>query len=90
MIEEHFGERAIQFKMSDYPGREILSNLEGVTDVFEGDEGEIILYTGSIPITISALLVLVEGRETALSELSIRQSTLEDVFIKLTGKRIRD
>jgi len=90
MIEEHFGERAIQFKMTDYPGREVLSNLEGVTDVFEGDEGEIILYTGSIPVTISALLGLVEGRETALSELSIRQATLEDVFIKLTGKRIRD
>ena len=90
MIEEHFGERAIQFKMTDYPGREVLSALKGVTDVFESDEEEIILYTGSIPSTISALLRLVEGREAGLSELSIRQATLEDVFIKLTGKTIRD
>ncbi|HEY48777.1 MAG TPA: ABC transporter ATP-binding protein [Dehalococcoidia bacterium] len=89
LIKEHFAESAIQFKMTGYPGREALVALKGVTDVIEeGDE--IILYTGSIPVTISALLELASSRSAELSDLSIRHADLEDVFIKLTGKRIRD
>jgi ABC-2 type transport system ATP-binding protein len=90
MIEEHFKESAVQFKMSDYPGPEVLAELAGVTNVINEDGGEIILYTSHIPSTISSLLDMASKRSAELSELSIRQATLEDVFLKLTGKRIRD
>lgn len=89
MIEEHIKESAIQFKMTNYPGEEVLTNLTSVTKAIkEGDD--IILYTNNIPAAISALLDLASANSSELSELFIRQATLEDVFLKLTGKRIRD
>ncbi len=89
MIDEHFKESAIQFRMTDYPGREAMSGLAGVTNIAE-EEDEIILYTENISATIPALLNFSASKSTELSDLSIRQATLEDVFLKLTGKRIRD
>jgi len=89
MIEEHIKESAIQFKMTNYPGDEILAGLTGVTKAIrEGDE--VLLYTSDIPAAITALLSLAAERSAALSELYVRQATLEDVFLRLTGKRIRD
>jgi len=89
MIEEHIKESAIQFKMTNYPGEEVLANLTNITKAIkEGDD--IILYTNNIPAAISALLDLASANSSELSELFIRQATLEDVFLKLTGKRIRD
>jgi ABC-2 type transport system ATP-binding protein len=89
MIEEYIKESAIQFKMTNYPGQEVLTNLAGVTKVVK-EEDEVILYTDNIPSTISELLALASARSSELSDLFIRQATLEDVFLKLTGKRIRD
>ena len=89
MIDEHIRESTIQFKMTNCPNTEALTKLTGVTKVVnEGDE--IILQTNNIPSSISALLELASARSSKLSELFVRQATLEDVFLKLTGKRIRD
>ena len=89
MIEKYIKESAIQFKMTNYPGEEVLTNLTSVTKAIkEGDD--IILYTNNIPAAVSSLLDLASANSSELSELFIRQATLEDVFLKLTGKRIRD
>jgi ABC-2 type transport system ATP-binding protein len=89
LIESNIKESAIQFKMKEYPGDQVLASLPDVTKVIkEGDD--IVIYTSNIPIAIAGLLGLASQRSTELSELSVRQATLEDVFLKLTGKRIRD
>jgi len=89
LIESNIKESAIQFKMKDYPGDQALTSLPDVSKVVrEGDD--IIVYTSSIPSAISGLLAMASQRSTELSEISVRQATLEDVFLKLTGKRIRD
>jgi ABC-2 type transport system ATP-binding protein len=89
LIESNIKESAIQFKMKDYPGDQVLTSLPNVSKVVrEGDD--IIIYTGDIPSAISGLLAMASQRSAELSELSVRQATLEDVFLKLTGKRIRD
>jgi ABC-2 type transport system ATP-binding protein len=89
LIESNIRESAIQFKMKDYPGDQVLSSLPDVSKVIrEGDD--VIIYTNNIPSAISGLLAFASGRGAELSELSVRQATLEDVFLKLTGKRIRD
>jgi len=89
LIESNIKESAIQFKMKDYPGDQVLTSLPDVSKVVrEGDD--IIIYTHNIPSAISGLLSMASQRSTELSELSVRQATLEDVFLKLTGKRIRD
>jgi ABC-2 type transport system ATP-binding protein len=89
LIESNIKESAIQFKMKEYPGDQVLASLPDVSKVIkEGDD--IIVYTNNIPSVISALLNLASQLSTELSELSVRQASLEDVFLKLTGKRIRD
>ena len=89
MIEENFKESAVQFKMENQPGKEVLAELAGVTHSVT-EEDEITLYSDNIPATISALLDLSSHMSSELSNLFVRQATLEDVFLKLTGKRIRD
>ena len=89
LIESNIKESAIQFKMKEYPGDQVVASLPDVSRIVkEGDN--IVVYTNNIPSVISALLSLASQRSTELSELSVRQATLEDVFLKLTGKRIRD
>jgi ABC-2 type transport system ATP-binding protein len=89
MIEQNFKESAIQFKMKRHPEESALAALPGVTKVVV-EEDDITLYSKDIPATISALLQLASGISSNLSDLFVRQATLEDVFLKLTGKRIRD
>lgn len=95
MIEEHFKERAVQFKMARYPTPEALAGLAGITHIVREEKGnlgeeEIVLYSNNIPATISSLLELASGMNSELNDLFIRQASLEDVFLKLTGRRIRD
>jgi ABC-2 type transport system ATP-binding protein len=89
LIESNIKESAIQFKMKDYPGDQALSRIPGVSKVVQ-EGGDIIVYTNNIPSVISGLLDMAAQRSDELSELAVRQATLEDVFLKLTGKRIRD
>ncbi len=89
LIEAHTRQSAIQFKMNDYPGDEVITGLAGACQVHR-DGDDIIVYTNNIPSTIAALLEMARQRSTEISELFVRQPTLEDVFLKLTGKRIRD
>ena len=89
LIDSNIRESAIQFKMKEYPGDQVITGLPDVSKVVrEGDD--IIVYTNNIPSAISGLLGMASQRSAELSELSVRQATLEDVFLKLTGKRIRD
>src|SRR5512136_690095 len=89
LIESNIKESAIQFKMKDYPGDQTLNSLPDVSKIHR-DGDDIIVYTSNIPSAISGLLGMASQRSAQLSELSVRQATLEDVFLKLTGKRIRD
>jgi len=95
MITEHFKERAIQFKMTDYPSEEALAGLSGVTHIAtekrgNEEEEETVLYSDNITATIAALMDLAAGMNSDVYDLFVRQASLEDVFLKLTGRRIRD
>ncbi len=89
MIDRNFRESAIQFRIDGHSGHDTMTGLPGVTGV-AGEDEEVIIYTENISATIPALLELASSSGTELSDMSIRQATLEDVFLKLTGKRIRD
>jgi ABC-2 type transport system ATP-binding protein len=89
MIKQNFKESAIQFRMKNAPGQSVLAALKGVTHLVI-DEEDITIYSENIPATIAALLDIATHNGTDLSDLFVRQATLEDVFLKLTGKRIRD
>jgi len=88
LINQHFQETAIEFVAIDEQPREQLAALPGVTQtIFEN--GRPTLYSTDVPRTMAGLFGLVEGGELAFKDMTVRQATLEDVFLKLTGRRIR-
>jgi ABC-2 type transport system ATP-binding protein len=88
LINLHFRETAIEFVAVGEPPREQLAALPGVTQaLFEN--GHPTLYSTDVPRTMAGLFELVEGGALAFKDMVVRQATLEDVFLKLTGRRIR-
>ena len=66
-----------------------LCQLEGVTDCRE-IEGRYVLHSTRPPQTIVALVKHLEAQGNELSSLEISAPSLEDVFLELTGRRLRD
>jgi ABC-2 type transport system ATP-binding protein len=88
LINAHFTASAIEFAALGEPPRERLAALPGVTQaLFEN--GHPTLYTEDVPRTMAWLFDLVESGALAFKDMVVRQATLEDVFLKLTGRRIR-
>ena len=89
LISKRFHERAVRFDRLDNVGRHELEALPAVASVKE-DDGEVLVYTSDVGATIGALLHLAESRGVEPQNLSIRRATLEDVFLDLTGRALRD
>jgi ABC-2 type transport system ATP-binding protein len=91
LISEQFRERAIQFDMDPPPAKEVLEEFPGVTNVAINGS-EVIVYTQDIPAAMSAILKFTDTANLTgrLKDLHVREATLEDVFLKLTGRRIRE
>jgi len=91
LINEFFEEKAIQFEMENPPSEEILRNFPGTTQIAI-DLSEVVIYSNNIPNTLQALLQFAEteGLTRQLKDLHVREATLEDVFLKLTGRKIRE
>jgi ABC-2 type transport system ATP-binding protein len=88
LINAHFRQSAIEFVALGEPPRERLAALPGVTQaLFEN--GHPTLYSEDVPRTMAGLFDLVSAGELAFKDVVVRQATLEDVFLKLTGRRIR-
>ena len=82
-------ERTVRFDRLDGLAREELERLPAVTSVKE-DADEVLLYTLDPGRTIGGLLDLADSRGLEPQNLSIRRATLEDVFLDLTGRALRD
>jgi ABC-2 type transport system ATP-binding protein len=52
--------------------------------------GALALSVGQVHVALPALLDLVRGRGLTIERLSTRHATLEDVFVNLTGRHLRD
>ena len=90
LIDAHFEESAIEFELTgDAVDLESLARLEGVTDVRQ-DGKAVTLYSKAVPQTLGKLTDLGEAHYLLLDDLHVRRATLEDVFLKLTGRRIRE
>jgi ABC-2 type transport system ATP-binding protein len=66
-----------------------LANLDGVANVREF-EGTYVLHSARPPQTIVALVKQLEAENNELQSLEMFSPSLEDVFIELTGRRLRD
>lgn len=91
LIRNYFEEKAIQFELEPPPPEIVLQTFPGTTNVAI-DANEIVVYSNDIPATMSAILKYAEKVNLTgqLKNLHVREATLEDVFLKLTGRRIRE
>ncbi|MEO8229922.1 MAG: ABC transporter ATP-binding protein [Chloroflexota bacterium] len=89
LIDRRFKERAVRFHSIAGIADSDLAQLPAVTSL-KHDEDTTWLYTSDVPATIAALLALTEARGVEPENLTIRRATLEDVFLDLTGRALRD
>ena len=89
LISRHFAERTIRFAADPALTDERLAGLRGVRRVAR-ETDESIVYTADVPQTIGALLALGEELHIEGLDLAVRRPTLEDVFLQLTGRALRD
>jgi ABC-2 type transport system ATP-binding protein len=85
-------EHVIQFAVTDaptLPGDEVLRALPGITDV-RHEDGTVSLATSEVHRAVPALLESLNRHDAALSLLTTHSATLEDVFVSLTGRHLRD
>jgi ABC-2 type transport system ATP-binding protein len=89
LITQHFKERAIEFKTLAKNGKETYQKIAGTSRVQISDD-VITLYTENVSVTVADLLDHGEREGYDIDDVTVRYATLEDVFLKLTGRRIRE
>jgi ABC-2 type transport system ATP-binding protein len=89
LVDSRFRERAVRFDAVDALGDARMAAFPGVSEV-KREDGEVLLYTRDVPGTIGAVLTAAEELGFEPQNLGVRRATLEDVFLDLTGRALRD
>jgi ABC-2 type transport system ATP-binding protein len=89
LIGHRFKERAVFFDTLAQLPTARLSKLEGVKRAAQEDD-QTVLYSANVAATIGGLLALTDDLKVEPHNLGVRQATLEDVFLDLTGRALRD
>jgi ABC-2 type transport system ATP-binding protein len=89
LVSRRFHERAVRFDTLPGVDEGRLRALPAVVSL-KHDDGTTFLYTTDVAATIGALLTLTEELGVEAGNLGIRRATLEDVFLDLTGRALRD
>lgn len=79
----------IEFNVQGQLETEPLRGLDGVRDVSQHD-GSFMLSVEPIAAALPALLRELERQQVELRDLATHNATLEDVFVRLTGRALRD
>jgi hypothetical protein len=82
-------ESAVEFTSSDSVEMEVLEGFPGVSEVIK-EGNRVILYTRDSHSVLIELVELSRKRGFSLDNISVRKATLEDVFLELTGRKIRE
>jgi ABC-2 type transport system ATP-binding protein len=89
LVSRRFKERAVRFDAIEGLGDAELARMPGVTSV-KHEDGEVLVYTRDVAGTIGAVLDGAEALGVEPANLGVRRATLEDVFLDLTGRALRD
>jgi ABC-2 type transport system ATP-binding protein len=95
LIETHCGHQMIEFATgsraakNDTVSNDTWKTLPGVESVYH-DDGLTVLRASEPHETIPALLSAIAARGLQLEHLTTRQASLEDVFVQLTGRHLRE
>ncbi|MSQ25549.1 MAG: ABC transporter ATP-binding protein [Dehalococcoidia bacterium] len=80
----------VRFTVSGAAGATALASLPGVRGVREEGAGAFTLHTADTAETLPALLAWAAHHGARLVKLEVTAATLEDVFLKLTGRALRE
>jgi len=89
LVSRRFRERSVRFDEVAGLDDDRLSALPAVTRAVH-EHGAVALFTTDVPATIAALLAATEALRAEPENLMVRRATLEDVFLDLTGRALRD
>ena len=89
LVSKRFQDRAVRFDATDALTDAELSALPAVSRV-KRDDGDLPVYSRDVGATIGALLDLTDAKAVEAKNLTVRRATLEDVFLDLTGRALRD
>jgi len=83
------GTTRIELRLARPESDGALRQLEGVADCHASD-GAYVVHSTRVPQTIVSLVKYLEAHGNELSSLDIAAPSLEDVFLELTGRSLRD
>jgi ABC-2 type transport system ATP-binding protein len=87
-------ENAIEFRMSDTPDDSgtWMDKLRNIPCVMQAElrKDTYVLYTSDLQASLTNFVQLMSDRSLAFTDLRTRTATLEDVFIHMTGRRLRE
>ena len=89
LVDEFVPERAIEFSLSESVTQSRLESLPAVSRV-DVEDGSAAIHTTNIRETMTAMLQESGDSAVSLDDLRIQRGTLEDVFLHLTGRTIRE
>jgi ABC-2 type transport system ATP-binding protein len=92
LIDRLGGHHVVEFSVSgnsDGAALQAWNGLPSVESVRE-DDGMVALNVKQPHLTIPALLDAIDKQGSQLQHLTTRQASLEDVFVRLTGRHLRE
>ncbi len=89
MIRELAFDNTVECSFDGPVERKRLLALPAVRDV-RSEDGAYFLFTNDVSATLAGLMGLTDDNGQRVQGLQVRTATLEDVFISLTGRRLRD
>ncbi|HEY5493996.1 MAG TPA: ABC transporter ATP-binding protein [Candidatus Anoxymicrobiaceae bacterium] len=88
LIDRYSPESNISFTLSREVSHDVLAKIPGVTEVRDSNGGYL-LTTVTPQETLVGIFTAAYENDAVADDVSMRRATLEDVFLKITGKRIR-
>lgn len=89
LILSNFKEKALEFYQPQLAADVGLENIVGVNRM-QVNENMVTLYTTEAAQTIAELMKIAAQRGIAVEDITVRGASLEDVFLKYTGRRLRE
>ncbi len=90
LVAELDAEQIVQLRVDGELDAEALRDLPGVTHVDKNGGDLFRLGVASVGEALPAILGVIEAKSVALQTMTTKQPSLEDVFIHLTGRKLRD
>ncbi len=89
LIDAYVSDSIITFSLTPPVEEEVVRGLHGVVGV-EADDGQYRITTSVPQETLIGIVAMAHEQGVRADDINMKRATLEDVFLKITGRRIRE